>query len=122
MLFDPQSNPLPPALASNVFRIGQGALTNVSKHARATVVHIDIIDEGDVVDIAVRDDGIGLDAPSVRSNSLNGGKRGLLGIRERAYALGGTLEIESQIGIGTRLSVRLPKPSLLPARAKENPR
>ena len=122
LLFDPELNQLPSELASNVFRIVQEALTNVSKHARATLVHIDIIDEGDIVDITVRDDGIGLDAPSVRSNSLNGGKRGLLGIRERAYALGGTLEIESQIGSGTRLSVRLPKPALADAKAKESAR
>ncbi len=119
MLFDPELNQLPPELASNVFRIVQEALTNVSKHARATLVHIDIIDEGDIVDITVRDDGVGLDAPSVRSNSLNGSKRGLLGIRERAYALGGTLEIESQIDSGTRLSVRLPKPILAVAKDKE---
>lgn len=119
MLFDPELNQLPSELASNVFRIVQEALTNISKHARATMVTIDIIDEDDVVDITVRDDGIGLDAPSVSSNALQGSKRGLLGIRERAYALGGTLEIESQIGQGTRLSVRLPKPSMPVAKAQE---
>ena len=112
MLFDPELNQLPPELASNVFRIVQEALTNVSKHARASLVHIDIVDEGDIVDITVRDDGIGLDAPSARPNPDAAGKRGLLGIRERAYALGGTLEIDSQIGSGTRLNVRLPKPVL----------
>ena len=119
MLFDPELNQLPSELASNVFRIVQEALTNISKHARATMVNIDIIDEGDIVDITVRDDGVGLDAPSVPSSALQGSKRGLLGIRERAYALGGTLEIESQIGQGTRLSVRLPKPALPVAKAKE---
>jgi len=90
--------------ATAVFRILQEALTNITRHARARKVDIAIRHGDSEVAIAVVDDGVGFsmqDAAATKS-------RGLLGMRERAYLLGGQLEIVSAPGKGTALEVRLP--------------
>lgn len=98
-----------PALAQNqvtaLFRILQEALTNVARHANATHVEIGVECTPRDVRLWIHDNGSGftteiLDAPM----SL-----GLLGMRERAEALGGTLSIHSEPGQGTTVEVTLPR-------------
>jgi signal transduction histidine kinase len=101
---------LPPEIESAVYRIVQEALTNVAKHSGAT--HSSVLVErrdGHVIAI-IEDDGCGFDTSIVSENrQRSGGGLGLLGIRERAALLGGTLEIESGPGGGgTTLYVRIP--------------
>jgi signal transduction histidine kinase len=55
----------------------------------------------------VRDDGVGFDAPAVLANAARAGL-GLIGIRERLNAVGGTVQIESAAGQGTKLLVKIP--------------
>ena len=86
-----------------VYRMVQEALTNVARHARATDVSIDMRQIGNELVLTVHDNGIGF--PSTRRKE---GSFGLIGIRERAYMLGGTLDIENPPGGGGRLTVRLP--------------
>lgn len=90
-----------------MFRVIQEALTNVMRHARAgrVSVRIDRL-EGDLR-VRVSDDGVGFD-PAARSaqHSL-----GLLGIRERASTIGGSADIQSTPGQGTRVEVRVPETS-----------
>jgi PAS domain S-box-containing protein len=76
------------------------ALTNVAKHARANVVLIDVTTEDGTLTLSVRDDGIGGADPREGS--------GLVGLRDRVEALGGTIAIESPAGDGTCVVVRLP--------------
>ncbi len=89
---------------SAVFRIVQEALTNVARHAKASRVEVRVARDEDAVSIAVRDNGVGFNMPDERSRY----SRGLLGMRERAYLLGGTFSIVSAPGKGTSLEVRIP--------------
>jgi PAS domain S-box-containing protein len=90
--------------AAAVFRIIQESLANIAKHAKATHAEV-AIEEGDgEVAISVRDDGLGFSIEDPRKpNSF-----GLVGLRERAYLLGGEATISSTRGQGTNVEVRLP--------------
>ena len=92
-------------LATAVFRIVQEALTNVARHAEASEVLIRIAQEETPtagISLTVEDDGRGFDIASRTS------RFGLLGMRERITMLGGTLDIDSQTGRGTRITAWLP--------------
>jgi PAS domain S-box-containing protein len=95
---------LPGAHATAVFRIVQESLTNVAKHARATRVEVVIAREDGAISVSVRDDGVGFDPTASRKPR----SYGLLGVRERAYLLGGETRIHSTPGGGTEIEVRLP--------------
>jgi PAS domain S-box-containing protein len=96
--------PVARELATAVFRIFQEALTNVARHAEAEHVDIRLARDGGDLFLTVHDDGRGIDPDDLDDpESL-----GLLGIRERARHLGGTVSIERAPEGGTRLSLRLP--------------
>ncbi len=95
---------LSPALDIAVYRIVQEALTNVIKHAGARNARITIRRGESGIAVTIRDDGRGF-LPD-RTSKTEG--LGLLGMRERASAEGGTLQIESSPGKGTTLFVNLP--------------
>ena len=86
------------------FRIVQESLTNIARHAQATQVDILLDCRGDALRLEVRDNGRGF---LVRSKG-NRKTFGLLGMRERSLALGGTLEINSTPGLGTVVVVLTP--------------
>lgn len=93
---------VPGELATAVFRIVQEALTNVARHSGAREVRIRLHQIDERIDIFIEDDGRGFIA-------IEGKKTfGLLGMRERIAMFGGTLEIDSVPGRGTRISARLP--------------
>lgn len=85
-----------------VFRIVQEALTNVSAHAEASVVSVQVAETPQHLFVRVADDGCGFDA-TLRQAGL-----GLRGIAERAHQLGGVCQVESRPGHGTTVSVHLP--------------
>lgn len=85
------------------YRIVQELLTNVAKHAGADEVKIAMRREGDHYVAQVRDNGAGFDPAAIKQDSF-----GLAGIRERVSALGGTLDIDTQVGRGTGVTVRIP--------------
>jgi PAS domain S-box-containing protein len=86
-----------------LYRIVQESLTNVARHAAASNVEITLVREGDDYVLKVHDNGAGFDASVKKKNSF-----GLVGIRERALMLAGTVSINSQSGIGTEVVVRIP--------------
>jgi PAS domain S-box-containing protein len=90
--------------ASAVFRILQESLTNVAKHARATRVEVMVDRIDGAITLSVRDNGCGFTPQAPRKP----GSFGLMGLRERAYALGGEVEIHSEPSQGTRVDVRIP--------------
>lgn len=97
---------VPGQTAIAVFRIVQEALSNVVRHADATTVHIQLTQsEGQLV-LQVQDDGVGWD--KVPSASGPRKSLGLLGIRERARLLGGSFTIDSTLGKGFCLTVKIP--------------
>jgi two-component system sensor histidine kinase UhpB len=93
---------LPDAVEVAVYRIAQEALTNALRHAHATTFRLRLVRSGAVLQLEASDDGCGMD-PGVPRRGL-----GLLGARERAAALGGTLTLGSAPGQGVRLTLRLP--------------
>lgn len=98
---DPQRR-LPLELETLLYRAVQEALTNVAKHARADLVYVSLEWTGERVVVTVRDNGVGFgDRP------LHEGL-GLMGLRERLAAFGGSLWIESQRGRGTTLTLSVP--------------
>ena len=80
------------------------ALSNAARHARARRTRIVMRVEGEMLVLRVEDDGVGFDTNAVRST----GHLGLANLRERAAAFGGTVSIESTLGAGTTLSIRVP--------------
>ena len=91
-----------------LFRIVQEALSNVRRHSQAKTAHITLEQSGDRVQLTVHDSGIGFDPRKITHRQF-----GVRGIEERARLFGGTAEIHSIPGGGTRIAVDLPlKPAL----------
>lgn len=100
---------LPPALETALYRIGQELLSNVRKHAGPTKVRVTLRHTNDEVTLLVRDWGVGFSAEPL-ARSYEGAHVGLAGIRERVSAFGGELRLESALGQGTLVEVRLAVP------------
>jgi signal transduction histidine kinase len=99
---------LGPEVETAVFRATQEAITNIARHARASTALIEIaVVSGELV-VAIEDDGEGFDVESVRAPSASGRGLGLLGLRERMELVGGSVDVDSSPGDGTRVTLRLP--------------
>lgn len=101
---------LPPEIETALFRVIQEALTNVVRHSGAQRVSVSLAAcdgsfEGEIVD-----DGRGFDIDAVREDGQGPRGLGLLGMKERVAQIGGTLEIFSQSGTGTRIRINIPLP------------
>ncbi len=107
---------LNPAAELVVYRLVQEAITNLSKYAQAGHLWVDLAMHAGQVEISVRDDGVGFDPSLPRISS-----HGLVGMRFRIEAEGGTLAVASAPGHGTQILARLPASTLraaeLPAQA-----
>lgn len=90
--------------AIGLFRIVQESLTNVSRYAQARSVRISLRQDQEQLVLRISDDGQGFDATA----HARGGSFGLLGMQERALALGGELTVDSVVGEGTTITARLP--------------
>ena len=93
-------------LSTAVFRIFQEILTNIARHSKANGVDVNLRISGDVLELKVADDGIGISEGQISGN----GSLGLLGMRERAQLFGGTVNIHGVPGRGTTVSVSIPVP------------
>jgi signal transduction histidine kinase len=91
-----------------LFRIAQEALNNVRRHANARQARVMVSFHRNSVQMVLEDDGRGFEAPDRFVDLVASGKLGLIGMHERARILGGTLQIESQPGEGTRVIVDAP--------------
>jgi signal transduction histidine kinase/ligand-binding sensor domain-containing protein len=97
--------PLEPRVEREVLRIAQEALTNVLHHAHTTDTSLELHYSSDMLMLTVEDKGVGF---VVDEGSSKAGHYGLLGMKERAAAIDGTLELTSQSGKGTRVTLRVP--------------
>lgn len=91
-------------LSTTMFRIFQELLTNVARHAQATRLDVELRSVDDRLVLKVSDNGVGI-APG---NANGKTSLGLLGMRERARQLGGSIDISSVRGAGTRVAVSIP--------------
>ncbi len=99
---------LPPAIETSLYRILQEALTNVAKHARATLVSIVLERRAGWVQAIVEDNGCGFDVEATLRSPGAANHLGLHSMRERVALVNGTIEIESTPGNGTTLYIRVP--------------
>ena len=91
---------LPERVEVTAYYVVSEALANAAKHAEASAVHIDVEETGEAIRLTVRDDGVGGADPARGS--------GLVGLKDRVAAIGGTLTIRSLAGEGTTLLAELP--------------
>jgi PAS domain S-box-containing protein len=103
-----------PELEASVYRIGQEALNNVAKHAQTQSVNVLLEQRGETLVLVVEDDGVGFPSSGLGATML-----GLQSMRERAAAVGGTVEIEPTPDGGTTVLTRIPLSALC---AVESPR
>jgi signal transduction histidine kinase len=96
---------LPPQLATTIYRIVQEALTNITRHARASRVVISLALDDHELLLTIQDNGVGF---TKGTRARNPGSFGLLGIRERVLLLGGQLSVGNVSDGGARLVVRVP--------------
>lgn len=93
---------LEPEVATAIFRIAQASLANVARHARAQTARLSLVVMKKQVVLTIEDDGLGIrKGPSVTGI-------GLVAMRERAHAVGGTVEVEKRTGGGTCVRATLP--------------
>ncbi len=108
---DAKLDELPEEMRTTIYRIVQEGLNNIAKHASETTTISVVIDRADaILQLTIEDNGGGFDVAS--QTELAGirwrGRLGLAGMRERLSLIGGYLEIDSSIGIGTTIFVRIP--------------
>jgi signal transduction histidine kinase len=111
----PQLTGLPPEVEQHLYRIGEEAINNVVRHARARRLWVTLAQKGDETVMTVRDDGVGFDSARAAGQSQirhlaptgGTGHYGLTGIRERALLLDAALEVSSRSGGGTTITVRV---------------
>jgi PAS domain S-box-containing protein len=99
---------LTPEVETNLYRITQEALNNINKHAEAKNVNVVIERRKAEILLIIEDDGKGFEPSDNRTTKESGSGLGLVGMRERAAIVGGTLEVESAPGKGTTIFAKVP--------------
>ncbi|MCL4559969.1 MAG: MEDS domain-containing protein [Chloroflexi bacterium] len=99
---------LPEAPRLALYRIFQEAMNNVIRHSKASQVNISLTKTDRQVELNVEDNGQGFEVPTQWLEQARKGHLGLVGIRERAEAIGGTVEVKSHPGKGTFIRVSVP--------------
>ncbi len=103
---------LPVQSESSIYRLVEEALANVATHAEASTLSVLLQYEPSMLSVVVEDNGCGFDAQAWLQNANDSRSHlGLLSMQERATTLGGSMDVESAPGCGTRLIFRLPVPN-----------
>ncbi len=97
---------IPPPIANACFRIAQEALSNAVRHAKATHLELQARVVNGVLDLSIRDNGVGFDVAAQRRRALAGTSLGLISMIERAELAGGNVEITSSADTGTQVRAR----------------
>jgi len=99
---------LSPSARYELFCIAREALRNAHEHGGAQTVHVTLRD-GDLAELTIADDGRGFAVPDRLDDLADAQHFGVIGMRERAAEVGGTLTVSSTLGHGTRVQVRVPR-------------
>lgn len=99
---------LPAEVELVLYRVAQETLTNISKHAQATRVSVDVDRTSDDVSISIRDNGLGFESAEPRSSDGRGLGLGIFGMEERVALVGGRFRIWSRPTIGTEVFAFVP--------------
>lgn len=103
---DLEESDIPDSLNTTIFRILQEALNNITKHSRATEVHVMLKRKEGTIELRVQDNGVGVDGSIILDKCRKG--LGLLSMRERAELSMGAFSVESRKGGGTVIRVSWP--------------
>ena len=119
----PAAAGIPQGLNTTVFRVVQEAISNVLRHAHATVIRVALHDEPDSMRLLIEDDGVGFDPAAVKQRVKRGEHLGLLGMTERVKNAGGIITLDSRPGAGSRIEVRIPfaRPAAVSVAAPDRP-
>ncbi|RAV03116.1 sensor histidine kinase [Paenibacillus sp. YN15] len=99
---------LPSGMEVAIYRLVQEAFSNVYKHANASYVTLDVTFQAKMVKITVQDNGTGFDVGIVEAKLGKGINFGMIGMQERVELLEGRMDIDSQLGAGTKISMLIP--------------
>jgi signal transduction histidine kinase len=99
---------LPRELETECFRIAQEALTNVARHAQASRVSVQLEGDQERLVLTITDNGTGFDTDNLLRTASAASTLGLRGMKERALAMNGHVEIESSPGKGTHIRASFP--------------
>jgi signal transduction histidine kinase len=102
-----QLRPLPAEVEYNLLRIASEAVANSLKHSGANTIEVDLLSDAEGLHLQVKDDGSGFQREENASLG-SAGHYGLIGMKERATQIGAEIELKSQPGAGTTVSVNLP--------------
>ena len=108
-LQEDEDSRLPPFIETALFRIVQEAFTNVIRYSCAQHVYVSLTHSDHTLQLVIRDDGLGFDAATQQTGTPGEGF-GLRGMQERVRMLDGQFGLESTLGEGTRITVRIPLP------------
>ncbi len=97
---------LPPDMGVALFRICQESLANITKHAQASAVNVQLSFNDSTVELNIRDNGKGFDPSATKQTGKSG--YGLISMRERALGQRGIFDVESEKGQGTTVTVSIP--------------
>jgi PAS domain S-box-containing protein len=103
-----KGNRLAPETELTVFRIAQEVLSNVRRHSQAESVEMTVDFSEDALTVIITDNGTGFSLPPRTSDLALSGKLGIIGMRERARLIGGTLIVQPEPGVGTTVTLRIP--------------
>jgi len=99
---------LPPHAEVTIFRVVQGLLKNISQHASATHVQVNVNLEGRSVGVSVEDNGSGFDVDDAMASARQRKTLGIAAMQEQVGMLGGQIDFESAIGRGTKVKLEIP--------------
>jgi signal transduction histidine kinase len=105
---DPLKERLPTEIETACFRIVQEAITNVIKYSKAKEVDIVLRHADRFLELIVRDTGVGFNVALAQAKAAEGSSFGLLSMAERAALVGGSFDIQSELGRGTEIRACLP--------------
>jgi signal transduction histidine kinase len=91
-----------------IFYIVEEGVNNARKHARAEIINVSVLPQGEYAVVQIADNGVGFNMNSVTSGYENRGSLGMINMRERAELIEGTLKVESREGRGTMITVYIP--------------
>jgi len=97
-----------PEIEITCFRVLQEALTNSTRHAKATHLRVALSQHDNVTELLVQDNGVGFDVEEGRARARSGNSIGLLGMEERVLLAGGSIEVQSRPHDGTTVIIRFP--------------
>ncbi len=97
-----------PVVEIAIFRIIQEAVHNAVKHAKASIIDVNLVANGNTIMASIEDNGQGFDVQNIFNTRVGTRSFGLLGIQERTSLLNGSFTVNSTIGKGTRIQVVIP--------------